>query len=242
MSEWLKEHAWKTCPFRFSGRIERIAHRELVAVTVRSTCGGGVGSDLSAGWPARVADSTAPGTVFGTTHKIPTPCDLVCDVTPSRYERVPRSTGSDAGDTDHAKVIEDRDLHRLRSPPVDLASYYYEPGGRRFESCRARHPLRGWLAPAVFSHAGPRVRSVRAWTSPAGRGLQVTSRLALLGDPVIESCTCRSQSAAPDVFRIRCSGGALWRLEPASERSSRRRSSFPQRPTGRTRAEPRPRL
>jgi len=39
---------------------------------------------------------------------------------------------------DRRQFTETADLHRPRSRLVDRPNHCYEPGGRRFESCRAR--------------------------------------------------------------------------------------------------------
>jgi hypothetical protein len=73
----------------------------------------------------------------------------------------------------------------------------YEPGGRRFESCRARQlPFGNWLLPAVFRHAASHrlARRERARVLPYGHATTVFSRiaarlrLAANGD---ESCRAR---------------------------------------------------
>ena len=66
------------------------------------------------------------------------------------------------------------DLHRSRLFPIHCPGHCYEPGGRRFESCRARHSLREWLAPAVSS-------------SPPARFARRTGGRVLQGAPTIRN-------------------------------------------------------
>ena len=62
----------------------------------------------------------------------------------------------------------------------------YEPGGRRFESCRARHSLREWLCPAISSSPLDSLRSSNRWTSPAGRANRF-NELAPLPSPRVRT-------------------------------------------------------
>ena len=89
---------------------------------------------------------------------------------------------------DRRQFTETADLHRPQSRLVDRPNHCYEPGGRRFESCRARHSLREWLAPAVSSSPLGSLRSPNRWTSPAGRA-KVQNEILPIGGEQCRSIT-----------------------------------------------------
>ena len=87
---------------------------------------------------------------------------------------------------------------------LDRASGY-EPGGRRFESCRARHSdVVGMAAPCTLAHSAAHLRLAAEGSSPAGRAIPSTNRLlnAAAGNSFGGSSQSADSSTKVESFRV----------------------------------------
>src|SRR5262249_27736090 len=80
-----------------------------------------------------------PGSAWSAISRRCGECDADCDVTQLEHADLSKVMMFDGDRAISTQITDLTDLGRCRSILMDLQRHGYEPGGRRFESCWARH-------------------------------------------------------------------------------------------------------